>query len=72
MALDFGGKRGSALASGIIDGTGYLGSVIAGDTMARVSVTFGWNGVFLLLAGVSVVSAMGALWLFRQGRRRVG
>lgn len=69
MALDFGGKRGSALASGIIDGTGYLGSVIAGDTMARVSVAFGWNGVFLGLAGVSIVSAGGALWLYRRVRR---
>lgn len=69
FALDFGGKQGSALSSGIIDGTGYLGSVLAGDTVARMSVDYGWKGVFLLLAGVSAVSACGALWLFRRNVR---
>jgi len=52
VALDFGGKRASATASGIIDGTGYLGGVLAGDTMARISVLYGWTGAFLTLAGV--------------------
>jgi OPA family glycerol-3-phosphate transporter-like MFS transporter len=69
FALDFGGKQGAALSSGIIDGTGYLGSVLAGDTVARLSVEFGWKGVFLLLAAVSVISALGALWLFRRDSR---
>ena len=72
FALDFGGKQGAALSSGIIDGTGYLGSVLAGDTVARVSVLYGWKGVFLLLAGISVVSAVGAVWLFRRSARGAG
>lgn len=71
FALDFGGKQGAALSSGIIDGTGYLGSVLAGDTVARVSVNYGWHGVFLLLAAVSVLSAAGAWWLFRRTTRRL-
>jgi hypothetical protein len=32
ISLDFGGKQGSASASGIIDGTGYLGGVFAGNS----------------------------------------
>src|SRR5262249_19706103 len=30
MAMDFGGARGSGLSSGLIDGVGYLGGVLAG------------------------------------------
>ena len=60
MALDFGGKQGGASSSGIIDGVGYLGGVMAGDTVARVSVLFGWRGVFFFLAAVSLLSALAA------------
>lgn len=67
FALDFGGKQGGALSSGLIDGTGYLGSVLAGDTVARIAVDFGWKGVFLCLAVVSLIAAAGAAWLYRSG-----
>ena len=58
FALDFGGKQASAAASGIIDGIGYLGGVLAGDTVARLSVAFGWQGVFVILATVSAAAAV--------------
>ena len=38
IALDFGGQHGSATSSGIIDGVGYLGGILAGETVARISV----------------------------------
>ena len=60
FALDFGGKQASAAASGIIDGIGYLGGVLAGDSIARLAVAFGWDGVFVTLAAVSAVAALGA------------
>ena len=63
MALDFGGRQAGSSSSGIIDGVGYLGGVMAGDTVARVSVHFGWQGVFLSLAAVSLVSAGAAAYL---------
>jgi OPA family glycerol-3-phosphate transporter-like MFS transporter len=68
FALDFGGKQASAAASGIIDGIGYLGGVLAGDSVARLAVASGWNGVFLTLAAVSAVAglAAGALLLFNS------
>ena len=37
-ALDFGGKQGGAASSGLIDGVGYLGGVLAGDSVARLSM----------------------------------
>jgi sugar phosphate permease len=69
LAIDFGGKQGAALSSGIIDGVGYLGSVLGGVTVARVSIAFGWQGVFLSLAVISLGAAIGAGLLFRLGRR---
>ena len=58
FALDFGGKQASAASSGIIDGIGYLGGVLAGDTVARLAVAYGWQGVFVSLAAVSAVAAL--------------
>lgn len=60
FALDFGGKQASAVSSGIIDGVGYLGGVLAGDSVARLAVAFGWRGVFIALAAVSALAAIGA------------
>ncbi|MFI4891797.1 MAG: hypothetical protein ACHQIL_14815, partial [Steroidobacterales bacterium] len=69
FALDFGGRRAGAASSGIIDGVGYLGGVLAGDSVARLSVAFGWHGVFLTLAGVCALSALGAGYLYRVQRQ---
>jgi len=63
FALDFGGKQASAVASGIIDGIGYLGAVAAGDSVARMAVGFGWQGVFIALSAVSAIAAAGAGYL---------
>jgi OPA family glycerol-3-phosphate transporter-like MFS transporter len=57
FALDFGGRQASAASSGIIDGIGYLGGVLAGDSVARLAVATGWEGVFVMLAAVSAVAA---------------
>jgi sugar phosphate permease len=58
IALDLGGKRGSATTSGIIDGVGYLGGVLAGDSIARLSIAYGWRGAFTTLAVVVWLSSM--------------
>lgn len=69
MSLDFGGKQGSATASGFIDGIGYLGGVLAGDSMARISVAWGWTGAFAVLAGVAFLSSIAAGFYARNQRR---
>ena len=58
FALDFGGKQASAASSGLIDGVGYLGGALAGDTVARLERAYGWEGVFVALAVVSAVAAL--------------
>jgi OPA family glycerol-3-phosphate transporter-like MFS transporter len=70
MALDFGGKQGSATACGIIDGIGYLGGILAGDSVARLSVAFGWEGAFGVLASVAVLFSIPALLMLLDERRR--
>ena len=72
MSLDFGGKQGSATASGFIDGIGYLGGVLAGDSMARISVAWGWSGAFAVLAGVALLSSVAAGFYARHQRTQNG
>ena len=61
IALEFGGRQGSAAASGIIDGVGYLGGMLAGGTIARISVAHGWGAAFNTLAAVGALSTLAAL-----------
>ena len=71
MSLDFGGERGSATAAGIIDGFGYMAGWLSGDTVARISVALGWKIAFLLLAAVSLLTALLALVLVAHQRKRL-
>ncbi|MGA7538862.1 MAG: MFS transporter [Steroidobacteraceae bacterium] len=71
MALDFGGKAAGAVASGIIDGAGYIGAVFAGVGGAKLAVTFGWRGVFATLAVIGAIGAIGAGALYRMELRAV-
>lgn len=70
FALDFGGSAAGAASSGIIDGVGYLGGIVAGDSVARLAVAFGWRGVFVTLAAVSAFSATAAGYLYRHQQDR--
>ena len=63
FALDFGGKQAGAVASGLVDGTGYFGGVAAGSVMAWLAVHFGWGAMFSALAAVSALAAFGAAYL---------
>jgi OPA family glycerol-3-phosphate transporter-like MFS transporter len=69
ISLDFGGKRGSATVSGVIDGCGYLGGVLAGDSMARISVAYGWRGAFVVLAAVCWMLSLAAAVYWLNQRR---
>jgi sugar phosphate permease len=70
MSLDFGGKQGSATASGFIDGIGYMGGVLAGGSIASIAVAWGWKGAFAFLAGVALLSSIAAGVYLRQQRHR--
>jgi sugar phosphate permease len=67
FALDFGGRQGSAVASGMIDGIGYIGGILAGTSVTQISGAYGWQGVFVALAGVTALAALasGVLYALR-------
>jgi sugar phosphate permease len=71
IALDLGGKQASATASGIIDGVGYLGGILAGDSIARLSIAYGWGGAFTTLAILVWVSSIVAFFYRRHSLMRV-
>jgi OPA family glycerol-3-phosphate transporter-like MFS transporter len=58
MALDLGGKAGSAAASFLADAVGYLASVLAGYGIAKIVKAYHWNQVFLLLSIIAFLSAL--------------
>ena len=64
IALDFGGKQASGTASGLIDGVGYLGGVLAGNSVASIAVTWGWKGALIALALVTWLSSIAAALYF--------
>jgi len=69
ISLDFGGKQGAATASGWIDGLSYLGGVLAGSSMAKVTVSWGWKGTFAVLAAIALLSSgAAAIYLHSQNR----
>lgn len=69
MSMDFGGSKGSATAAGIIDGVGYLAGVLSGDSMARITVKYGWNKAFLALVVVCLMTTVVSLILAVTQRR---
>jgi OPA family glycerol-3-phosphate transporter-like MFS transporter len=70
ISLDFGGKQGSATACGIIDGVGYLGGILAGGAVARLSTVYGWSGAFQALAVVAISTGVVALLYLLQQRQK--
>jgi OPA family glycerol-3-phosphate transporter-like MFS transporter len=70
IALDFGGKQGSATICGFLDGVGYLAGYLAGETVASLSVRHGWAHAFGLLAGAAwLASIVGFLFWYEERRR---
>ncbi len=66
VALMFGGRRGGATASGIIDGFGYLAGYYSGQKIAEMS-TKGWDKAFSFLAFTAVAGAVVAFvfWMMQ-------
>ena len=49
-AIDFGPSKGASTASGIINGMGSVGAIIGGTLPGFFKDTWGWGGVFLMMA----------------------
>ncbi len=57
-AVDFGTKKGASTASGLINAFGSSGAVIGAMLPGLLLRQWGWNGVFVLLAGSVIVSVL--------------
>jgi OPA family glycerol-3-phosphate transporter-like MFS transporter len=69
VAMDFGGRRGAGTASALIDASGYLAGILAGEGVSRLAGAMGWGPAFLALAAVSAATtavAAAYAWSTRQ------
>ena len=71
-ALDLGEPERAASLNGVIDGTGYLGALLAGEAMARLAGAFGWSAALASLAPVCLAAAAVANALLRSAPARPG
>lgn len=70
VAMDMGGRKGSATAAGLIDTAGYAGGTLSGLWLGRLAETGGWPAVFSVMALVSAGVALVALGYWLEHRRR--
>ncbi|HKB12527.1 MAG TPA: MFS transporter [Vicinamibacterales bacterium] len=68
IAVELGGRRGSATAAGLIDTAGYLGAVASGVLIGSLAQHQGWPAAFRLLSIVTALSAVAcaACWFERR------
>jgi sugar phosphate permease len=57
-AQDAGGLHAAAAATGLVNGVGSIGGMVAGLAVPQISRTFGWNALFPSLVGLAVLSAV--------------
>jgi len=70
LPMVFGGSRRVSSYAGFVDGIGYVGSLAAGWVIGELVASRGWESVFGLLSGASVLSA--ACLFIGMGRSSVG
>jgi sugar phosphate permease len=58
VALDIAGKRGTATATGIIDGAGYLAGALSGYVLGAVADRAGWSAVFDLVTAAALAATL--------------
>jgi nitrate/nitrite transporter NarK len=61
--------RAAATVFGVVNAAGAVAGALAGPSMTAIQAAFGWEGLFVCVAGVYVVSA--TAWLFIDCTRRL-
>ena len=56
VALDIAGTRGTATATGIIDGVGYLAGAASGVVLGRMADRVGWSAAFDVVAAAALLA----------------
>jgi len=60
-AQDIGGPHAAAAATGLVNGIGSIGGMLAGFVVPQISKAFGWQALFPTLCGLAVCSALALL-----------
>jgi predicted MFS family arabinose efflux permease len=61
-------RMSSQAVAGPNDGVGCLGGILAGDSVTRLSVIFGWRGAFLALTVVTALCSSCRLFVSSSAR----
>jgi sugar phosphate permease len=56
-AQDLGGSTAAGTAAGLINGIGSVGAILQGIVTAEVARRFGWDAMFWVFAGLSLIAA---------------
>ena len=72
MAVEIRGKEYVATVAGMVDGTGYLAGILAGQEFGRVLDVGGYALAFPCLAVLALISAVLCLFLYSRHARPVG
>ena len=67
-AIDVGGRRQAVLAAGIINGLGSIGPIFQEEIIGYILDTRGYDSVFNMLIGVSVMGIFGTLYLAKRSK----
>ena len=72
-SMDVGGKKGTAMAAGIINGMGSIGQMFSGFIVILISEKFGWANLFNFFVIMSLIGGgLAALkWNFKSPNIRV-
>jgi OPA family glycerol-3-phosphate transporter-like MFS transporter len=68
MALDLGGKKGTATTAGFVDSAGYLGGMLGIYLTGKIAEEQGWSAAFGILAAICGGTAVIALiyWIHHE------
>ena len=72
-SMDVGGKKGAAMASGIINGMGSIGQMVSGFVVVFVNEMFGWNSLFYFFVLLALVGGgLSALkWNYKSPEKQI-
>ncbi len=65
-AQDAGGPGAAALAAGLINGIGSVGAILQETVTSQVSERWGWNGLFRVFVGLSLLGVVCLAPAFRR------
>ena len=74
-AQDLGGPAAAATAAGFINGVGSVGAILQGALTAYVAQHYGWDALFVVFGGLSILAAIAVVpyaWSAGRERRSVG